>query len=181
MMNMHGVAPENHRAMEQMIFSYRSYLLAIASRRLEGHQVDGDAASDFVQNTLGNALRAIRAGDCPEDCDELKRFLRNRLRDEFKKVFRRPRLVLVPLDEAVAEDLSSPSQVLQKNLRLRRLSWAKESLNLRDQQLITWCYDEKLGYAEIARRLGCSPTYARKLCHQVVQKLKVAMQEGSTA
>lgn len=96
------------------------------------------------------------------------------------------RLILIPLDEALAESLADPNDCFISvenrqdafDFEEEKLAQAFSELPLMRREVLRLLFVEELTPGEIAKQLHCSLNYVHKQKSRALQKLRAALTEG---
>ena len=180
-------SPESHD-LPAPIDSFRSYLHLLARTGLDPHVRDKLDASDLVQQTLLEAHRDRLGfrGDTPaEQAAWLRRILGNNLANAVRDLRRdrrdvgRERSLDAALEQSslrigswLAADQSSPSEIAQREERLRRLADAMQRLPESQQEALVMRYWQSCSLARISERTGRTPAAVASLLHRGLAGLR---------
>jgi RNA polymerase sigma-70 factor, ECF subfamily len=174
---------EDRAALEQLIESFRSYLLLVAERDLGRDLRAKEGPSDLVQLTLFKAERDLGRFEGRTKA-ELKAWLLTILQNSLRELRRRYRARSrdirqeVPLeasfcnDAGMRSDSTSPSGRAIRNECAVLLKEALLRLPEKERAVVTWRKDEHCTFEEIGRRLGCSLVSARKVWLDALVRLQ---------
>jgi RNA polymerase sigma factor (sigma-70 family) len=169
------------KALNELLERYLPRLTRWASGRLPRAARDLSDTDDVVQETLIKALRHVGSFDFRHD-GALQAYLRqavmNRIRDECRRVDRRPVM------QEVGEDLTAPNATpLEEAVgaeALRRYEDALSTLREDDKDAIIARVDLECSYEEIAELLGKpSVAAARMMVGRALVRLAEAMRNAS--
>ncbi len=181
-------------ALGQVLEACRGYLLLVAQRELDPHLQAKGGASDLVQETLADAVRAFGhfQGDSPDD---LRRWLRRHLLNNLVSFARRYRGAgkrkvgrEVPLGTGsssadrgggVAADEPSPSGQAMANEQAEAIQQALDRLPDDYRLVILLRYQEERSFDDIGRLMDLTLNAARKLWLRAVKRLQQET-EGSS-
>lgn len=157
---------------------YLNFLRRWARGRLPNAARDWADTSDLVQDVL---LRTVRRGGAIVVDGEagltpyLRQALRNRVRDEVRRVRRTPQRCDVPVD-LCPNTGPLPDVIAVRNQERRRCEEARDRLSTADQALIRARFEDGLTYEELARKLG-KPTAdaARVATRRALDRLATAV------
>jgi RNA polymerase sigma-70 factor (ECF subfamily) len=142
-------------ALEQLLHRYVPALRRWARGRLPMWARDLADTEDLVQETVLKTLKNIRGFEHRHE-GALQAYLRqavmNRIRDECRRVRRRPGID--ELDEEVADTRLSPLEAAVGVQALERYEWALQSLRSEDREAIVARVEMGYSFAEIAVMLG---------------------------
>jgi RNA polymerase sigma-70 factor (ECF subfamily) len=174
-------------ALGQVLEACRGYLLLVAQRELDPHLQAKGGASDLVQETLVDAVRAF-ADFKGDSGDDLRRWLRRlllnnlvsfarRYRDAGKRqVGREVRLETgdssTDLEGGVAADEPSPSGQAMANEQAEAIQHALDGLPDDYRLVILLRYQEERSFDDIGRLMDLTPNAARKLWLRAVKRLQ---------
>ena len=126
-----------------------------ARGRLPGWARDGADTHDLVQETVLQTFRNMRGFE-PRGKGALRAYLRqallNRVRNEIRRVSRRP--AIEPLDERAPSHESSPLQLAIRQQQHERYERALSRLKDSDRELIVARLELGMTYEEMAEALG---------------------------
>lgn len=96
------------------------------------------------------------------------------------------RLILIPLDEALAESLADPNDCFMRvessqeafDFEEEKLAQAFSELPLMRREVLRLLFVEELTPGEIAAKLHCSMNYVHKQKSRALQKLRAALTDG---
>lgn len=96
------------------------------------------------------------------------------------------RLILIPLDEALAESLADPNDCFMRvessqeafDFEEEKLAQAFSALPLMRREVLRLLFVEELTPGEIAAKLHCSMNYVHKQKSRALQKLRAALTDG---
>ena len=96
------------------------------------------------------------------------------------------RLILIPLDEALAESLADSNDCFMRvessqeafDFEEEKLAQAFSALPLMRREVLRLLFVEKLTPGEIAAKLHCSMNYVHKQKSRALQKLRAALTDG---
>ncbi len=172
------------------IESCRTYLLFVAGKLQSGLIRERESPSDLVQQAMLSAIATILDGrarlpgdDVKEVRAWLRRILINTHRDSLRHHYAQQRSPDREHPDAaidVAADTPSPSSRAGRNEEAERVAKARLALDDRERQLLCWWFDDELSFTEIAERLGCSVSGARKACLRAGERLKAAYELKGT-
>jgi RNA polymerase sigma-70 factor (ECF subfamily) len=181
-------------ALGLLLEHFRAYLLLVANRELPEDVRAKVAASDLVQETMLRAVDAF-AGFQGQSEDEVRAWLRRILLNylanvvhQYRDTDKRDLTREVPLDHLIEEGsaavpgkIESPSQAALVHERNAALQAALEQLPEHYRQVIAWRNYDRLAFAQIGQRLGCSEEAARKLWTRAVEKLAEHLEPSDEA
>lgn len=120
--------------------------------------------SDLVQETVLHVLRRLDHFE-PRHVGAMQAYLRqsviNRIRDEVRKVSRRPIPVELPVD--LVSDRTSPLEVAVQAEAYQQYREALGGLGVRDRELVVARIEAQWSVAEIAKRFEMSTTDAARM------------------
>ena len=155
----------NREALERVVASYSTYLMAVAGKIKGQHLQTQEGVSDLVQQTLVNALCLIRddGRQISFGTDaELKAWLVGVLQNTYqhmRRYYKARKRAPVALPEPPRSPTPSAMAMLNEELQNRRR--ALESLDVREQELIRWRDEEELTFKAIGKRRGYSESFAK--------------------
>jgi RNA polymerase sigma-70 factor (ECF subfamily) len=168
-------------ALGQVLEACRGYLLLVAQRELAPDLQAKGGASDLVQETL---LDAVRAFPCFQGTTEaevvawLRRLLLNnvvsfarRYRDADKRQVARE-VGLAPGSAGPAADGPTPSRQAEEQEEARLLREALGRLPEDYRQVLRLRFEEERSFEDIGRLLGLTANAARKLWARAVRRLQ---------
>jgi RNA polymerase sigma-70 factor (subfamily 1) len=168
-------------ALDRLLAACEPYLRVLAVARYPARLRPRADPSDLVQETLARAavrLKQFRGRTPDEWLAWLRQLLDTRAADlaRHHRAARRSaeRDVAYPTDSAgaAAAPGPSPSTCAARAEDAGRLDAWLSALPSADRDLVLWRYRDRLGYAEIPRRLGVSPDAARKRCGRALDALR---------
>jgi RNA polymerase sigma-70 factor (ECF subfamily) len=168
------------QALNELLTRYLPKLKRWAAGRLPPAARDLTDTDDLVQDTLIKTLRHLGEFDFRHD-GALLAYLRhavlNRIRDECRRVGRRPGLA--EADEHLRDPGASPLEEAVGVEALERYERALKTLREEDQQVIIARVELHSTYEEIAESLG-KPSVAatRMMVGRALKRLAEAMQHG---
>lgn len=175
-----GPPPPATEPLELAIEGCRAYLLMVAGKTLDPDLRAKVAPSDLVQDTFLRAKASV--GSFRGDPDGLRAWLRQILINELAHVRRHFRTgkANVGLESPIAAsaplaDTKSPSRIAIRREEGELLTIGLSLLEDADRQILEWRHQERLEFAEIARRLAITPEAARKRWARAVERLQVAV------
>ncbi len=129
--------------------------------------------SDLVQETVLHVLRRLDHFE-PRHVGAMQAYLRqsviNRIRDEVRKVSRRPMPVELPVD--LVSDRTSPLEVAVQAEAYQQYREALGGLGVRDRELVVARIEAQWSVAEIAKRFEMStPDAARMAVGRAIKRL----------
>jgi RNA polymerase sigma-70 factor (ECF subfamily) len=174
-------------ALGQVLEACRGYLLLVAQRELDPHLQAKGGASDLVQETLVDAVRAF-AHFHGESADDLRRWLRRLLLNNMISLARRYRAAgkrqldrEVPLETGnsagereggVVADQPSPSGQAIANEQAEAIQRALDRLPEDYRLVILLRYQEEHTFDDIGRLMDLTPNAARKLWLRAIKRLQ---------
>ena len=170
----------NREAVEILYARYFPRLRRWASGRLPPWARDARETQDLVQDTLLQALRHLEHFE-PRHEGALQAYLRqtllNRIRDELRRVDRRP--ILTSLDGREIEPCPSPLEAAIGSEALLRYEEALTRLRPEEREAVIARVELGYSYAELAEALGKpSSEAARKAAERALVRLAEEMQRG---
>lgn len=148
-----------------------------AHGRLPRAARDLHETEDLVQLALMRALRQIDHFECEGPGSflaYLRQILLNQVRDEVRRLMRRPESS--ELDTEMADsDLPSPVEQLVGHERLRAYETALASLPKRQQGLVVMRLEFGMSYPEIATEVGGTPDAVRVMVARALVQLATAL------
>jgi RNA polymerase sigma-70 factor (ECF subfamily) len=178
-----------------LLDEYRDYLLLLARSRLDPRLRGRLDPSDIVQQTLLEAHRAAEQFRGRTDAERagwlrqiLARNLANAVRDHTRdrRDVNRERSLQASLDESsarleafLAADQSSPSKRADRDEQLRRLASALAGLPDGQREAVELRHLQGWPLADIAARLGRSPSAVAGLLHRGLAQLRTVLEESS--
>ncbi|HSX62615.1 MAG TPA: sigma-70 family RNA polymerase sigma factor [Tahibacter sp.] len=148
-----------------------------AHGRLPRAARDLHETEDLVQLALMRALRQIDHFECEGPGSflaYLRQILLNQVRDEVRRLMRRPESA--EIDSEMADtDLPSPVEQLVGHERLRAYEGALASLPKRQQGLIVMRLEFGMSYPEIATEVGSTPDAVRVMVARALVQLATAL------
>ena len=174
-------------ALGRLLEPYREWLLGVADRGFARDLKAKEGASDLVQQTYTEAVRAFAGfrGSSPEELRKwLEAILGYRLIDYVRR-YRTGAKRQIAREVSLATDLSGvlrPDQFVARDrtprseaVRLEeslRLEQALSRLDPRDAQILRWRNHDHLTFPEIGRRLDVSADVARKSWVRALGRLR---------
>lgn len=167
-------------ALNDLLKRYLPKLTRWARGRLPAAARDLTDTDDLVQDTLIKALRHLGGFDFRHD-GALQAYLRhavlNRIRDECRRVGRRP--PLAELGEELNDPGASPLEEAVGAEALEQYEAALKTLREEDQEVIIARVELQCTYEEIAESLGKpSVAAARMTVGRALKRLAEAMRDG---
>jgi RNA polymerase sigma factor (sigma-70 family) len=168
-------------ALERLLLRYVPALRRWASGRLPGWARDLAETEDLVQDTVLKSLRRL-ASFTPRRDGSLQAYLRqavmNRIRDECRRVGRRPGIDGLLDDVTPARD-ASPLEIAITAEGIERYEQALATLRDEDREAIVARLEMGYSYEEVAVMMG-RPTAgaARVLVSRALLKLAEALRDG---
>lgn len=166
------------------LIRHEPFLLTVARRYLGRAVGSVVGAEDFVQDTFAAAAAALARGKGPRIDTErgraawLRTVLRRQIADHFRgKNQDDPGPGADVIDSILGQiPVSEPGVITEIDRRYRRIKMreALERLSEADLRVLRWVFFEGLNGRQMAERLGCSDTYARRLRRLALQRLKRA-------
>jgi RNA polymerase sigma-70 factor, ECF subfamily len=176
-----GDGPALARALER----YRDYLNLVARRAIGPDLAARLGASDVVQETFLAAQQHIgtfRGRTEPEWRAWLKAILLNHLANQRRYYGagkrRGPENGPARHPPADAHGVTPPSRNMMRRERDGALAEALGRLPKRYHQVVCWHHHDRLGFGEIATRLGMSPDAAQKVWGRALVRLKELLGPG---
>lgn len=148
-----------------------------AHGRLPRAARDLHETEDLVQLALMRALRQIAHFECEGPGSflaYLRQILLNQVRDEVRRLMRRPESAEIDTEMADTE-LPSPVEQLVGQERLRAYEAALASLPKRQQGLIVMRLEFGMSYPEIASEVGSTPDAVRVMVARALVQLASAL------
>ena len=172
----------NREAIEILYARYFPRLRRWASGRLPPWARDVRETQDLVQDTLLQTLKHLGRFE-PRHEGALQAYLRqallNRIRDELRRIDRRP--AMTPLDGRELERGPSPLEAAIGSEAVHRYEEALTRLRPEDREAVIARVELGYSYAELAEALGKpSPEAARKAAERAIVRLAEEMQRGET-
>lgn len=183
----------SQEALGQALEACRAYLLLVARRELGAELLAKGGASDLVQETLFDAVRAFDRFD-GAGRDDLLRWLRrlllNNLVDfvrQYRDTGKRDAAREAPLagltssadlGAALATSVPSPSEALQADEEAEAVRGAVAKLPENYRQVILWRYQDERSFEEIGQALDLSPNAARKLLLRALRRVQEELGES---
>jgi RNA polymerase sigma factor (sigma-70 family) len=135
-----------------------------AHGRLPAHAREALDTGDLVQEAALHMLQRVDDFE-PHHVGAMQAYLRlsviNRIRDEIRRVGRRP--VAVELVEEPPADAPSPLEVTLQNESYDRYRTALERLASRDRELVVARIEAQWSFAEVAERFGMTTADAARM------------------
>lgn len=157
-------------------------ILAFFRARLAGGRTDH--AEDLAQDTMVAALTALSDPGTDEIQDPAPYVLgiaRRKLADLIRDGYRRPTVpLLVRSDETIKSVIlkASAEHRLVEREQVARLATAMRDLDSRDRLVLRLRYDEGLGNADVAARVGLSPDETSRVKYRALEKLRKILGDG---
>jgi RNA polymerase sigma factor (sigma-70 family) len=168
-------------ALDVLFARYLPRLSRWAGGRLPRWARDMADTDDLVQDTLLRTFLNIERFDARGDLAlqvYLRQAVANRIRDELRKLARRPGAT--PLPEDVVDAAPSPLEAAIGSEAAERYERAVERLDQTDRELIIARVELGATYDEIAQALGKpSSEAARKACERALVRLARVMERGA--
>lgn len=170
-----GGWPVSITEFESLVETYQDRLVRYAFRRL-GNSQD---AEDVIQEVF------VRAYKSPPGAKRVKnvgaylyRMAANACTDLLRR--RKHSWREIPLDDAatdepIAENRTSPSEVIAATEELRRINRIMESLPYRQAEVIRFRVFDELAFGEIAEILGCTVATVKSRFRYGLEKLRTKM------
>jgi RNA polymerase sigma-70 factor (ECF subfamily) len=168
-------------ALGQLLEACRGYLLLVAQRELAPDLQAKGGASDLVQETLLDAVRAFPRFQGTSEAEVLA-WLRRLLLNNLVSFARRYRSAdkrqvarevgLAGGSGGPAADVPTPSRQAVEHEEARRLQEALGRLPEDYRRVLRWRFEEDRPFEEIGRLLGLTPNAARKLWARAVRRLR---------
>jgi RNA polymerase sigma-70 factor (ECF subfamily) len=168
-------------ALGQLLEACRGYLLLVAQRELAPDLQAKGGASDLVQETLLDAVRAFPRFQGTSEAEVLawlRRLLLNNLvsfarryRDADKRQVGRE-VGLAEGSAGPAADVPTPSHQAAEQEEARRVQEALERLPEDYRRVLRLRFEEERSFEDIGRLLGLTPNAARKLWVRAVKRLQ---------
>jgi RNA polymerase sigma-70 factor (subfamily 1) len=172
-------------ALARALEPYRNYLALVAGRAVGPELAPKLGASDVVQETFLVAQQHIgtfRGRTEPEWRAWLKAILLNHLANQRRYYAadkrRAPEKGPARHPRADANAVTPPSRNLMRRERDRALADALGRLPERYRQVVCWHHHDRLGFGEIATRLGISADAAQKVWGRALVRLKELLGPG---
>jgi len=151
-----------------------------AHGRLPAHARGSLDTGDLVQEAAMHVLARLDKFE-PRHVGAMQAYLRmsviNRIRDEIRKVGRRPQLA--ELTEEPPGDTTSPLEVVIRDEAYDRYRTALEKLRTRDREMVVARIEVQWSIAEIAQRFGlASVDAARVAVSRSLKRLSAALSGG---
>ena len=167
-------------ALDDLCTRYLSPLQRWASGRLPARARDYVDTDDIVQETMMRALTHVEGFE-PRHPGAMQAYLRlavmNRLRDEIRRVDRRPRVV--DLDSNLTAAGPSPLENAIGSEALSRYEAALSRLGEEERAAVVARVEMRSSYAQIAAELGKpSPDAARMMVSRALLRLAEEMADG---
>jgi RNA polymerase sigma factor (sigma-70 family) len=171
------------RARDALVRRFLPLLRQWAHGRLPRAARDLHETEDLVQLALMRALRQIERFECEGPGSflaYLRQILLNQVRDEVRRLMRRPESSELDVEMADTE-LPSPVEQLVGHERLRAYEAALASLPKRQQGLIVMRLEFGMSYPEIATEVGGTPDAVRVMVARALVQLATALKPHSQA
>ncbi len=155
-------------ALNRLFVRYLPRLRRWAHRRVPTWARDAADTADLVQDTVFHTLRRLDSFEPQRDgalLGYLRRSLLNRVRDQFRRASRRPRLdpLVDELDERIANDEQSPLDVVIGHDDRRRYEAALKRLRPMDRRAIVASIELGYTYEQLALVLDKPSSQAARL------------------
>ena len=155
-------------ALNRLFVRYLPRLRRWAHRRVPTWARDAADTADLVQDTVFHTLRRLDSFEPQRDgalLGYLRRSLLNRVRDQFRRTSRRPRLdpLVDELDERIANDEQSPLDVVIGHDDRRRYEAALKRLRPMDRRAIVASIELGYTYEQLALVLDKPSSQAARL------------------
>ena len=179
-----GRAIRGDRSAREALFTrYRPWLRKVARGRLPRWARGVVDTSDLVQDTLHRTFTRLTSFQ-PRRDGALRAYLRlaveNRIRDELRRVMRRPDIVDLDDPQALVGDDGSQLDRIIHEETWERYRSALKGLPRRDQRLIVGRLELGYSWAQLAAVIGVSsPDAARMALKRALVRLAAAMGETS--
>lgn len=167
------------KALGQLLYDYRGYLLTIANQELPSDLQAKIGASDLVQETFVDAHRdfdRFAGSDEVELKAWLRRILLNNLANfsrGFRETQRRDVVREISLDGGeMSEDQSTPSGHVMSVERAAQLLQAIQRLPEDYRQILRLRHEENRSFQEIADVMGRSLNAVQKLWMRTIERLQ---------
>ena len=172
---------------------FRSYLLAVANRRLGPDLAAKVGASDLVQETLlaagrdGGAFRGHGPDDLKPWLKGILLHLLANVRRQYRDTAKRRLGIEMPLAKlgpnspdwaALADTATSASNLAIRGELRGTVAEGLARLPEHYRRVLVWRYREELTFEAIGERLGTSADAARKLWGRAVVRLREALGPG---
>jgi RNA polymerase sigma-70 factor (ECF subfamily) len=171
--------PDDASALARALEPYRGYLNLVAGRAIGPELAPKLGASDIVQETFLAAqqhIRGFRGRTEPEWRAWLKAILLNHLANQRRyhaaDKRRGPEHGTARDPRVEPSAVTPPSRHLMCRERDEALDRALCQLPEGYRQVVCWHHHERLGFGEIAARLGISPDAAQKVWGRALLRLK---------
>ena len=167
----------DRRAVEALLQRCLPKLRRWAHGKLPAYAREGLDTGDLVQEAALHLLKRVDHFE-PRHVGAMQAYLRqsvmNRIRDEIRRVGRRP--ASVELVEEPAADEPSPLEVTIQNESYERYRSALDRLSPRDRELVVARMEAQWGLAQIAEHLGIvTADAARMAVNRALQRLAKEM------
>jgi RNA polymerase sigma-70 factor (ECF subfamily) len=154
-----------------------------AHARLPAYARESLDTGDLVQEAALHMLKRVDVFE-PQHVGAMQAYLRqsviNRIRDEIRRVARRP--VSVELIYEPAADAPSPLELTMKRESYERYRSALDRLDERDRKLIVARMEGQWSLSQIAEGFGlATPDAARMAVNRALKRLSTAISEGAAA
>ena len=155
-------------ALNRLFVRYLPRLRRWAHRRVPTWARDAADTADLVQDTVFHTLRRLDSFEPQRDgalLGYLRRSLLNRVRDQFRRASRRPRLdpLVDELDERIANDEQSPLDVVIGHDDRRRYEAALKRLRPMDRRAIVASIELGYTYEQLTLVLDKPSSQAARL------------------
>lgn len=167
-------------ALNRLLERYIPLLERWASGRMPHAVRSMNDTADIVQEAVVNALRNLETLDIRSDgalLAYLRRAVKNRIIDQYRRHGRRPTRIEIPADAEALE--VSPLEAAIGSEALENYERAFESLRPKDQELVVLHVEFGLSHEDIAHQMGLVTTAAARVAlSRALRKLWDAMGLG---
>ncbi len=171
----------DERARSRLAARYVSVLRRFAHGRLPARARDMGDTGDLVQITIQRALAHLHDFKPRREgafLAYLRRILVNQVRDEVRRVSRRPERV--PLNESIPDPGTSPLRWVEEREVMERYEACLQHLSEEQRSAVVLHLEAGMSHPEVALSLGKrSADAARMLVRRGVMRLRDLMGEGS--
>jgi len=170
----------------QLIQLYRELMLKKAKQELDSDILSKKGASDVVQDAIIEArsdFDQFRGQTEREFLAWLSMIMNNNIRNlirMYRRRLRDPRLAK-ELKSDIQCGAPSPSSAVVREEDLAAIREAMEKLSEEYQLVLKLYYDKRLGYEEIAARLGKSQDAVRQIKHRALEILRRDLERRSNS
>jgi RNA polymerase sigma-70 factor (ECF subfamily) len=154
-----------------------------AHGRLPSHAREALDTGDLVQEAALHLLQRVDDFE-PRHVGAMQAYLKqsiiNRIRDEIRRVGRRP--TPVEMTDEPPGDLPSPLEVAIQNESYERYRNALEQLSARDRELVVARMEAQWSFAQVAERFGIATADAARMAvNRALKKLSKELTDGAAS